>query len=306
MKKEILFISLIPLLALTGCGKEKGQLKILCPTGAPAIPFFNFANDDNFETTGDPQAAIIPSFQLGTYDVLVAPTQGGLNQIVNQHANFQIAATITFGNFYILSSNQDEDKTLNAGDTILVFNENDVPGRIFKYVYGDLGLNVTYTSSVDFTKSAINQDYTYDNVRFDYIYTAEPVVSATNQVSNIYCKVSDDFTAKSGALLTQASVFIDKNSNRELVDSFLNKLKSDIKSAIEDPTIVKNALSKYGSPNKQVAKFGINADLAEKVLTNNGISIDYKNSKDLKDGYLKFIKLFPQLGITELNEEIYY
>lgn len=305
MKNKIILFAAFGLL-VTSCQPKSTSLKILCPTGAPAVAFYSFANDDNFETTSDPQTAIIPSFQLNDYDVLVAPTQGGLNQIVNQHANYQIAATITFGNFYLLSSQNDMNNQLDDGDKVLVFNENDVPGRIFKYCYGDLGLQVTYTSSVDLTKRAISEDFMYDGVKFDYIYTAEPVVTVTNSKDKIFEKVSDRFFEKSHCLLTQASIFINKNANKTKVNEFLTMLENDIVVGLNSPEIIKNKLNEYGSSIKQQAKFGLNGDVAYKVCLNNGLSLGYRKAFELKSDLEAFMSLFPQLNIGELNEEVFY
>ena len=131
------------------------DLKILAPTGAPAIAFYNYATNANFETTGSPSDVIIPAFRKGMYDVIVAPTHGGLMQIINNQANYKIAATITFGNMYIVSMGTDTDNELNEGDRVLYFQKNDLPGKIFEYVYGDLKLNKYAVENANNTKLVI-------------------------------------------------------------------------------------------------------------------------------------------------------
>ncbi|MCR4911835.1 MAG: hypothetical protein K5925_04860 [Bacilli bacterium] len=134
------------------------NLKILAPTGAPSIALYNFATNSNFTTTSNPQEGLIPMFDTDTYDVIIAPTQGGLTKIVKQNRAYKIAATITFGNFYIVSTGRDEDKTLNEGDKVLIFQENDVPGKVFKATYGDLNLDLTAVAAVSDTRLVIEND----------------------------------------------------------------------------------------------------------------------------------------------------
>ena len=137
---------------------DYSDLKVLAPTGAPAVALYSLAANPNFETTSNPQEGLIPQFKTGNYDVIVAPTHGGLTQIIKQNAEYKIAATITFGNFYIVSMGRDEDGVLNEGDKVLIFQENDVPGKVFKYTYGDLNLDVTAVAAVSDTKLVIENN----------------------------------------------------------------------------------------------------------------------------------------------------
>lgn len=131
------------------------SLKILAPTGAPAVALYRFAGSENLETTTNPQTGLMPMFKTNNYDVIIAPTQGGLTQIMKQNANYKIAATITFGNFYIVSMGTDDDQTLNEGDKVCIFQENDIPGKVFNYTYSDLKLDVTAVNAVSDTKLII-------------------------------------------------------------------------------------------------------------------------------------------------------
>ena len=111
MKNKVLILSTVALLALTGCHKaNNAKLKVLSPIGAPAVALYHLAGNDNFTTTSDPQSGLIPMFHSAEYDVIVAPTAGGLKQILNaaNPASFKIAATITFGNMYIVATGKDD------------------------------------------------------------------------------------------------------------------------------------------------------------------------------------------------------
>ena len=139
-------------------GASYADLKILAPSGAPSVAFYNFATSENFTTTTNPKEGLIPMFKKDTYDVIVAPTQGGLTQIVKQQAEYKVAATITFGNFYLISTGRDEDNTLNKGDKVCYFQKDDVPGKVFNYVYGDLDLFTYDVAAVSDTKAIIENN----------------------------------------------------------------------------------------------------------------------------------------------------
>lgn len=140
---------------ITDDSADFSSLKIICPTGAPAVAFYNYALSDNFET-----AAPIPQFMTNNYDVIVAPTHGGMDRLINANANYKIAATITFGNMYILSTGRDADNTMNKGDRVLYFSENDLPGKVFNYLYGDLELDSYAVPAASDTKIIIENNGT--------------------------------------------------------------------------------------------------------------------------------------------------
>ena len=290
---------------------DYASLKVLAPTGAPAVAMSFLAYHNNLETTSNPAQGLMPMFKTNTYDIIVAPTQGGLTQIVKQNANYKIAATITFGNFYIVATGKDDNNTLDAGDSILIFQENDIPGKVFNYIYKDAGLDVTAVAAVSDTKLVIENGGTLrideSTVKeFDYIYTAQPVVSATN--STIFINVQDAFKEKSGGkTITQASIFVNNNADKEKVNMLLSDAENYIRDAIEDPTKLKSSIEFVGSTAEQQDKFGVPGAMAMKVTNlNNGFSIGYQNAKDIKDEIQSFVNQLTNNAIGELSEEVFY
>ena len=287
------------------------SLKVLAPTGAPAVAMSFLSRHNNLETTSNPAQGLIPMFKTDNYDIIVAPTQGGLTQIVKQQANYKIAATITFGNFYIVATGKDDNNTLDAGDSVLIFQENDIPGKVFKYVYSDLNLDITAVAAVSDTKLVIENggslkiDETTTK-EFDYIYTAQPVVSATN--STIFANVQDAFKEKSGGkTITQASIFVNNNADREKVNLFLSAVQDFITEGVKDPSRLKEAIEIVGSTAEQQDKFGVPGAMAMKVTNNNnGFSLGYKSARLIKDEIQSFVNLLTNNALGELSEEVFY
>ena len=134
MKKYLSLIAVA--LALTACNTansaskgdsssaapeyDRSSLSILTPTGAPALAFYNYAGNSKFETNAAP-ATISGQMAAGSKNVIVLPTNAGVKAIVDNKAPYKLAATITFGNFYIASLNNDDNQVMDENDTIILF-----------------------------------------------------------------------------------------------------------------------------------------------------------------------------------------
>lgn len=311
MKIKNAFIGGLIALALVSCGEDT-RLKVLSPTGAPAISLYSLAvnGDYIYETTTNPKDGLLPNFKNNKYDIIVAPTNGGLMQI-KQGANYKLAATVTFGNFYITASGRDADETLNSGDRILLFQENEIPDLVFKYVYGDLGLNVDYVADAEKTKEAIQNNYSVkisetETVFYDYIFTAQPVISATN--STIFKDVQSEFKAKSGGLgITQASIFVNNLANKEKVNKFLDEIKTSISAGLENPELIKTEIEKLGPVKEQQNLYGVPGAMAFKVTkANNGFSLGFKRALEIKNEIESFVNLVTGNKYGVLSEEVIY
>ena len=149
MKKIIPLLSTLALLA--GCatqGPSNLEVSVLCPTGAPALAFYNYAQDTNFETNANASEGILPLMVKGEKDVVILPTNAGVNAISKKNAPYKLAATITFGNVFLASTGHDADNTLNDGDYIILFSQGQVPDLLFHYVFGDtLDSNAHYVAN---------------------------------------------------------------------------------------------------------------------------------------------------------------
>ena len=117
MKKIFTVIAIATL--LTSCGGPKyanSSLSIITPTGAPALAFYRYGKDANFETNSDPATGILPLMVAGKKDIVVLPTNAGMQAILNKKAEYKIAATVSFGNFYLVSMGNDDNNEMDASD----------------------------------------------------------------------------------------------------------------------------------------------------------------------------------------------
>ncbi len=312
MKKALLFIPIISLLA--SCGGEPNpslrqtDLKILSPTGAPAVSMYNFVN--GLRTVINPKTELLPEFKKDNFDIIVAPAKGGLTQIVKQNAAYQMAAVVTFGNFALVSTGKDDDNTLDAGDNVLIFQKEDIPGSVFEYLYGDLELNVYDVADVSATVGPLNTGSITigsDTIELDYVFSAYPVISNLKKTSQVVEKASDAFAKKTGGKrIIQAAVFINKNLSKEKADSFLSLLEQDMSSAVNDPNNIVSAFNLFGGESEQKNMFGVAANAVYDAMRDrNGLGLGYQRAKDAKEEINYFINDILKSNL-ELNEEVYY
>ena len=310
MKNKLL--SLISLAAfLVGCNNTKGKsdLSIVSPTGAPALAFYDYAGTSNFETNSVP-TNIVAMMAAGQKDVVVLPTNAGMQAILNKGVEYKIAATITFGNFYIVSMNNDDNQVMDAGDNILLFQQNNVPDKLFHYVYGnDLDAGIHYANAVSDAATAIMSGTFIDgdnSIVPNYVMVAEPVLTnvlSKKQTVSVYANVQEKYKEKSGNKeIFQASVFINNKTDKNKAKSFLSSFKEDIEASIADPSKLSKGMSKAGESAQEI--FGVAPAMAETVMrNNNGMGLGFKYAKDNQDAISNFLSLF---NINEVPETVYF
>lgn len=321
MKKYLSLIAVA--LALTACNTnssnqgtgefDRTSLSIITPTGAPALAFYNYSGSERFETNSNPAEGIIPQMVTGQKDVVVLPTNAGMQAILNKKAEYQIAATITFGNFYLVSMNNDTNKTLDADDTILLFQKGNVPDKVFHYVYGDdYNSNIHYVTAVSDAAAAVNAGFfadaeTGNNIVPNYVMLAQPVLTTVlNKNADkgyvVYADMQAKYKEKSNnQALFQASVFVKKSLDRKVVTSFLDSLKADIDAAIKNPDVIQEALK--DAQDAQTV-YGIAPAMATTVTkNNNGMGLGFERAINNKEAVETFLKLF---GIEGFDEEVYF
>lgn len=156
MMKKVLSIVLIAVFLLTGCAKkvDKYALKILVPTGAPAVatlPLSSAGYNVAYESTpANLQAALInPSPE---YDLVIAPVNVGVKLIQAGKTDYLLHSIVTWGNLYVMESSK-----ADAVNGLAVFGENAVPGLVYEAIKDQLNLDVpvTYYPAVSDAQTAL-------------------------------------------------------------------------------------------------------------------------------------------------------
>ena len=296
--KKVGLLTLVPII-LAGCG-TKG-LRIIVPTGAPAVAMAGFASYDGFETNTDP-TKILTMMVDGQADVAVLPTNVGVQAINKQGIPFKMLCTITFGNFYIAATGHDDDGVMDEDDYIVSFQKGAVPDKVFHYIHG-----TTFDSAVHYVPSAqkaaqclaSGKNDTDDNKEVDYVLIAEPALTTVQKAKSnvtLYEDLQSKYKEKSGGLiLPQASVFV--ASSLENTDEIYNKIESSINHMIKKPERVAKYMNESDDPE---AVFAVKPDVAVEVTKNgNRMGIDCKAASSIKDDINNFLSIFGVDGIKD-------
>ena len=311
---KIQYLSILLVTALAGCNNtqnpnlRKTDLKILAPTGAPAVAMYNFAN--GLTSVTSPQDELMPKFNTDEYDIIVAPAKGGLTKITKQGVNYQLAAVVTFGNFGLVKVNPD-DEELSEGDKVLFFQPTDIPGSVFGYLYGDFNLDTYSVDNAAQTATPLNTGKykidEFNTVDLDYVFSAEPMITNNGKASQIVRWASSDFETKShGKRIIQAGVFINKNLEKAKADKFLNLLEDDITKGTTNPKAFVNTMKLVGDENEQKHKFGYTSTTVYNCMKDrNGLGIGFARASECKQEIEYFVNDILNSGLT-ITDEAYY
>ena len=319
MKKALLL--LIPALLVTGCNHKqqkeedyKLNLSIAAPSGAPSVCLYKYLADESKVEIRSPEEAsgIAAYMATGAKDIIILPTNAGVQQIAKNNANYKIAANITFGNLFIAATGHDDDGVMNGDDYVVLIQQNNVPDKLFQYCYGDLNLtNTHYLTQASNVKNVVatGKNPEDSNADVDYVLVAEPAFAAgksQNANATQYASIQEVYKTKSGNKeITQASVFVSNSADKEEVNKFLTALEKDINEFVADPSVI----DKYVEGFDQVtfaSKFGVgNAQLLKTLTTNgNRMGVGFKKASENKANIDQFLTMWPAIGAT--SEEIYY
>lgn len=295
------------------------NLSIISPTGAPSLAFYDFSDSTQFETNSTPANIVAMMTQSGK-DIVVIDTISGLKAIANG-APYQMLATITFGNFYLASTGNDDDGILNANDKVILFGQNQTADLLFQYLYQDIvnDLKIEYVPAVSDAAKCLASGKNADmSETIDYVLVAQPVLyaqlhnqnAATYGKASVYANIQDEYNKKSnGKKLTQASIFVKKNSSQSAsysydVHQFAQKIQSDIEKVIVNPDRLVAGFAKISNEEAN-AKYGISSVIAKNVLLEeNGIGLGYVAAINEIEDVNEYIQLVSNLD--PIDESVCY
>ena len=312
-----LTLLLVPVLLLTGCTEKKYELKlsVAAPAGAPSACLYKYlADESKVEILQAKDAGNLTSYmEHNQKDIVILPTNAGVMTIKNKNVDYKLAATITFGNLFIGATGKDDDGVMNGDDYVVLIQKNNVPDKLFQYLYGDLGLtNTHYLETPASSPAAVlasGKNSEDSNADVDYVLIAEPALTAAKaQNPNVaeYASIQDQYKVKTGNKeIMQASVFVSNSADKEEVDKFLNQLEKDINSFLVKPDVLDEYVKDFDDVTF-AAKFAVpNANMLKSVTLNgNRMGLGFKLAKNNKEAIDQFLSLWPTIG--ETSEEIYY
>ena len=324
MKK--LLIVLAVLLVLCGCTVQKKEepadvptetnadysgLTIVTPKGAPVLAFYDqIANENYTRVAADAINALWSGDQ--SPDIMTVDLSSGIKAVANG-ADYKLAAIVTFGNFYLASTGNDDNDTLDAGDRVVLFGpENALPGKIWHYLYGEeFDDGLIYVADAQAAAAALASGNDPEGNPVDYVYVAQPAMTGAlkkNENAKVYKDIQAEYTAKSGLSMIQAAVFIKNDVDAAVGNAFLDHMDEAINAAVTDPELAAAGLSVY-TGDEAVAQYGFNPELVVNVLKQksasgmNAMGLGFARAADIKSDIDAFLEV---LGAGKTSEEIYF
>ncbi len=167
------------LLGMSACAsapqKEDSEpYSMLCPNGAPALATLGAANVENTvisRVEGTDALLSELAKKDGEYDVIVAPINLGA-KVYSQAEAYQLAAVVTWGNIYVVGS---QDKAWeDPNNKMALFGENAVPGLVYNDVLADqVKAQTTWYNAVSDAQQALLSN------QADLALLAQPAAAAT-------------------------------------------------------------------------------------------------------------------------------
>lgn len=290
---------------------DYSNLEIISPTGAPSLAFLSDINNPNFETNSVPSNIISMMTSNSNKEVVVIDAVSGIRAI-KKGAPYKLAGILTFGNFYIASTGNDEDNIMNADDKIILFGQGLTSDIIFHYLYGDTyNKNIEYVNAVsDAAKCLAAGKNLETGSAIDYVFIAEPVL--TNILNNedaptygkakIYQNIQEAFNYQTGNDMIQAGLFLKEDGLISNKKDYLKYLENNINIILSNKEYVYSLL-KDKSVEEVSTKYGISTNLIPYVLENNLVGLGFKNAYHNRKSIELFCSLF---GIEDIDEEIYF
>lgn len=262
-------------LLLTGCAAPKSEdepqgndqvveaVKVLSPTGAPALAVMSLAADGEDQVdfvTGS--EALSAEFAKGDsmYDMIVAPINLGAKLISANKTNYRLAAVITWGNLYLVGTS---DNALEEAGNFAAFGEGSVPDIVFKNAVdvNSIVPELTYYSSAQDVQGILLSGKAESGL------LAEPAVTATiakAKEQGIELKVLKDlqvaYQEKMGtesAGFPQAAIFVREGSEERSARA-LAQIEEFVKQASEDSSQISALVDQLtpevlGVPSSKIA-----------------------------------------------------
>lgn len=315
MKKLSLMVLLLTLGSLAACSSPSSSddpfssLKIVSPAGAPALGLFKHVTQSNVEVLGSADNIASYFSPASDKDVIFAPTNLVASKIMTAGAPYKLAANITFGNFYLCATGNDDNNTLDNDDYVVLFQQNGLPHKLFSFIYGNEFSHLAFVDAGGDAASIAKTGKDGNNNDVDYVLVPQPALTGVlsyNPNASQYSSLQDDFKTKTGGKeITQASVFIRNSTPKSLADAFLTALENDINELKANANLIVSYTEGWNQAQIAAKYSAQSAQLLKAIISNNSIGIGFKKAIDNKASVDTFLMSLGFLS-NETSEEVYY
>jgi len=291
MKKNFIFILLLAIVAvLSGCEKDKAQIKVIVPNGTPLIAVAGVELDNvTIENVSGP-SALTAAMTSKSHDIVIAPLTAGAKLFIKGASTYKLDSIITFSNIYMASTKKLDSLNDLEGKKVIGYGQGTTPGIILEKATEGINIDITYVASLsEATGYLVN---TTDE--FDYVLIAEPAITNLVEAKKLSLNILDLSKELEDEipLIPQAGIFVNPEGNTEAINEYLAKVKANITSLNDDP-------SSYAK--KVVSKYEYLSEMTENIIALSipKSNIDFKNASENKEALENFYSL-----LNDYNQEI--
>lgn len=291
MKKNFIFILLLAIVAvLSGCEKDKVQIKVIVPNGTPLIAVAGVELDNvTIENVSGP-SALTAAMTSKSHDIVIAPLTAGAKLFIKGASTYKLDSIITFSNIYMASTKKLDSLNDLEGKKVIGYGQGTTPGIILEKATEGINIDITYVASLsEATGYLVN---TTDE--FDYVLIAEPAITNLVEAKKLSLNILDLSKELEDEipLIPQAGIFVNPEGNTEAINEYLAKVKANITSLNDDP-------SSYAK--KVVSKYEYLSEMTENIIALSipKSNIDFKNASENKEALENFYSL-----LNDYNQEI--
>ena len=293
MRKEILALGAASLLALASCsapeassaasGSSDGEassgtsydVRWVTPTGSPTLCFYDQGGNENWISSSTPATTVVPAFTNSNQDAIVFDGVSGLSIIKKNGYDYKLAAWLTGGSFYVVSTKYSADSIVTSGITVDAFVETGTASKVFNRLasesWGFSDMSIDYETGV----ANVRTKLVSDPDAYDYYVIAEPVLTAAKKelaaagtTLNVVYDLQAEWKAKYGqAAIPAAALFVCTTSyadaaKKDAIDDFIDATAERAAAAVDSPEEVASAIEGYSSEaSEQQSRFGYTAAL---------------------------------------------
>ncbi len=290
-KSLTVFIYSALVILLCSCQSENQSTKIIAPFGSPSYAALYLDRDNYVVDIVQGADPLVAAFGSNQYDAIIAPTNLGA-KFYNSAANYQLAASLVWGNYYLMSDHEFTIESLN-GKTIYAFGENQTPDIVLKGVIEaqDINCSIAYVASI----AEITSSFLLEPERIYMI--AEPTLTTLIE-THPKIHTLDLQSLYSSSSYPQASLFV----KASLSDEAIQMLKDDIALSIQQI----NSESQI-SITKNMLESDLETDLLYASIVRSNLSyIDSSDARNDIEAYLNLIITYNEKLLATLPNQQFY
>lgn len=317
MKKKlslVLGLFIFMSISLVACGngeqqKEVKTIKVVVPDGLPAISMAK-AIKENKELDKDYKIEysiektpenIVTAVMKGEADIAIVPSNVGATQY-NKKAGYKIAATVGWGSFYVVSTEEGQLKDLVKKEEVYNIGRGLTPDIVTQTILKQKGINVESEVKLSYVNGANELPPVILTGKAKVAVVPEPALSTIltkkqdlKVISNLNDEWKKEFDSKYG--FPQSTIIVKDSLINEDKD-FINKFLAEAKDSVNWANSSNENLPDYCEAIGVTA----NKDIILKSIKN--ANLNFVKIADTKEEYKNYFNKLKEFDVKTIGGQV--